>query len=265
MFQHMHIINLYMSYVQPYLKNVQRLQFDDKMRDSPDIIAAFEGSMIEVEILGQFLPRGNKKVWDCFDLHFTFRTKPSLNYQAEGYNRGPIHEGQADIIYRTYAWTQSQINSYLRMRDKEDFDLIKVIDKNLEFAMEELGEELFDYLDEAEKTMQTKHSKSGYVPYHEALGIKRKKKAESSKKAKKNNPDPFTALISGFKELGAAFSTKKPTAEQKDDSGEAKTDYNEGLKPFDRKKENGNAAGLSSAKSWLAYKNYKKANKMITW
>lgn len=256
MFQHMHIIKLYMSYVKPYLRNILKLQFNERMSDSPDLVAAFEGSMVEVEIMGQALPQGNKEIHDCINIHFMFRTKPSLNYHAEGYNRGPIHEGEATLTYRTYAWTQEQIDKYIKMRDKEDFEMIKVLDKNLEFAMAELGDDIFRYLDEAEETMMQKFKGEGYVPYHESIGIKKSNaEKKDEKKKKKGGTDPFSALIGGFADLGSAFGGGK----KKKDKPKPK------LTPYQLNKEIDKAKGVASAKCWIAYKNYKKANKMITW
>jgi hypothetical protein len=257
-YQHVNIIKLYMSYVKPYLKNIERMQLDEDARNSPDLIAAFESSMVEIEILGQFLPKGNKSIWSVFDLHFMYRTKPSLNYNAEGYNRGPIHEGEIQITYRTYAWTQKEINAYLKMRSKEDFYLLKVIDKNLDFVLMELGDDLFRYLDEAEDIMMTKYKDSGYVPYSEMLGVpSRKKEAKSEDKPKASSSNPFSALLSGFSELAGAFSSGgKDKAVKK---APPPPD------PFKIKAENDAANSDSSGKSWLAYKNFKKGHKLIAW
>ncbi|MCB9359190.1 hypothetical protein H6503_04625 [Candidatus Woesearchaeota archaeon] len=265
MYQHVHIIKLYMTYVKPYLKNVQRLQLDEQMAESPDLVAAFESSMIEVEIMGQFLPMENKKYWDVLAIHFTFRTKPSLNYNAEGYNRGPIHEGLVEITYRTYTWTQKQIDAYKKMRDKEDFLLLKIIDKNLDFALAELGDEFFRYLNEAEEMMQKKYTDDKYVPFHDLIGVedpnkKKKMEEEAAKMKKQRSNNPFASIVDGFSELGAAFGgNSKKKADSKKKSGEIV------LNSLQESTEKSNCSASSSIKSWLSYKNYKKAHKMIAW
>ena len=137
------------------------------------------------------------------------------------------------------------------MRDQEDFELIKVIDKNLEFAMAELGDDIYRYLDEAEKTMNKKYKDVGYVPYHEAIGIKKPEKKEVDVKKLKDK-GPFSALAGGFVELGSAFIPKKSSKKG-------------GLSKWAIDKEKGRAKAASSQKCWLSYKNYKKSNKMITW
>ncbi|MFT4297742.1 MAG: hypothetical protein ACMXX5_00970 [Candidatus Woesearchaeota archaeon] len=258
MYQHVHIIKLYMNYVKPYLKNIQRLQMDEQKASSPDLVGAFEGSVIEVEIMGQFLPLENKKYWSVMNSHFLFRTKPSLNYHAEGYQRGPIHEGYVEITHRTYTWTQEQIDNYRKMRDKEDFLLLRIIDKNLDFAMSELGDEFFRYLEEAEKMMGDKYGDEEYVPFSDIMGIKKKNESKDSENKKEKSANPFASLVGGFKELGSAFSGNKPESSKKPEKKEKEN-------PVQKKTEQGNAESDSSNKSWLVYKNYKKAHKMIAW
>ncbi|MFT4303860.1 MAG: hypothetical protein ACMXYG_04800 [Candidatus Woesearchaeota archaeon] len=261
MYQHVHIIKLYMTYVKPYLKNVQRLQQDEKMAESPDLIAAFESSMIEVELLGQFLPIESKKIWSVICSHFIFRTKPSLNYNAEGYNRGPIHEGYVEINHRTYTWTQKQIDTYKKMRDKEDFMLLKIIDKNLDFALTELGEEFFRYLDEAEAVMTKKYKDDEYTPFYQLIGAKNpreKKEKEEAKKTKPNN-NPFTAVFDGFADLGSALTGSNKSSKKTHKHKPQPVD------PVKQASEIDAAKGDSGAKAWLVYKNYKKAHQMIAW
>lgn len=260
MYQHVHIIKLYMNYVKPYLKNIQRLQMDEAKAESPDIVAAFENSMIEIEILAQFLPMENTQYWSVYSLHFLFRTKPSMNYHAEGYNRGPIHEGYVEMTHRLYVWTQKQIDNYKKMRNKEDFLLLKVIDKNLEFAMAELGADLFKYLNEMEEMMKTTYKDSGYVPYAQTLGIEDPyaKKKEEKPKAKSSNP--FVAVFEGFKDLGQALTGGKGNKDKK--KAAAKTPS---LNKVQKDNEKKNASSDASQKSWLVYKNYKKGHDMIAW
>src|SRR3989339_1363189 len=51
--QHYEIIKMYMAWVKPYLKNIQRLMMDQSKAETPDILVAFETSMIEIEILAK--------------------------------------------------------------------------------------------------------------------------------------------------------------------------------------------------------------------
>src|SRR3989339_1521792 len=51
--QHYESIRMYSNWVRPYLKNIQRLQLDTEKAERPELIAAFESSMIEIEILAR--------------------------------------------------------------------------------------------------------------------------------------------------------------------------------------------------------------------
>ena len=87
------------------------------------------------------------------------------------------------------------------------------------------------------------------------------KKATSMISSTKEKPklggaaEPFIAIFKGFGEIFGAFGLK----DLKFGSGKKKVDEYKTKKSIDTaKKEGKNAA-------WLAFKNYKKAHKMITW
>jgi hypothetical protein len=154
--QHFDIIKMYMMWVKPYLHHIRRLTLDDEKVLTPDMVSAFEGSMIEVEFLAYKLPvhfaskKANKYYHTCVLVHFLYRTRPSMSYQQEGYQRGPIHVGKMEMNLRGYVWTKEQIEKFRAMRDEQDLDLMKSISESVKAAMEALGDELMDYLKEAE-------------------------------------------------------------------------------------------------------------------
>ncbi len=233
--QHYDIIKMYMSWVKPYLKRIRRLQGEEKSLESPDIINAFETSMIEIEILGKFKPRNNKKVFAVILMNFEFRTKPSLNYQAENYQRGPIHVGELKMKYRTYNWTQEDIDNYKALRNREDFALLNTVDGSVKAAMEALGGELERYLAEAGE---------------QGLEIK---KEEPKKKIKLPGIfEPFIQLGKAFTSVGEALTPKKSEKPSKKDM-------------YELEKEKIKASGDMAYKIWLLYKNYKKSHKMLSW
>ena len=53
--QHYEIIKMYMTWVKPYLRHIRRLTLDEEKVLTPDLISAFEGSMLEVELLAHKL------------------------------------------------------------------------------------------------------------------------------------------------------------------------------------------------------------------
>jgi len=124
---------------------------------SADLVGAFEGSMVEIELLCMTKPAGNKHVYGVILNTFEYRTRPSLSYQQEGYQRGPIHVGETKIYWRAYTWTKEEIEAYLDMRQEDDFDLMAMVDNSVRDAMDALGEELRKYLKEAGE----KHPRAG--------------------------------------------------------------------------------------------------------
>lgn len=154
--QHFDIIKMYMEWAKPYLRNVERLGAKEKHMASPDIIAAFEGSMIDIELLAS-RPFGDYNA--CVLATFGYRTRPSMKFVQEGYQRGPVHVGKMEMNLRSYVWTKKQMDDYKTMKEKESFELLKTISGSVKAAMEALGDELFNYLEEAGEEMEKKKEK----------------------------------------------------------------------------------------------------------
>ncbi len=242
--QHYETIKLYINWIKPYLKNIERLQGDRKKLDSADMVSSFEGAMSEVEFLA------TKKFGDiyaCILINFLFRTRPSMTYQAEGYQRGPMHIGRVEMTFRSYTWDQQQITNYMKMMEEENLQMLTTIDKSLDESLNALGQELFDYLEDAGEVM--KEAKKGATT--KATGLERLKKST------KGYLEPVSALFSGLGELTKAIGFSdffsvgtlgKPKSKQLQ-------------KVLNRKKANEDVKRWI----WMAYKNYKKAHKMITW
>src|SRR3989338_7646984 len=184
--QHYEVIRMYIYWVKPYLRNIQRLQLDQTKTETPDLLVAFETSMIEVELLAR-KPAG--KVNQCLLMHYLFRTRPEMNYQQE-YQKGPLHLGRVEIDFRVYAWTEKEVENYKKMMEQEDFQLFGLIDGSVKAAMEALGDELMRYLEE-----------SG-----EEFGPKKQKEEKKSSSL----ISPYTSIFKGFRELfGVAQKAKK--------------------------------------------------------
>ena len=234
--QHVDVIKMYMNWVRPYLRNIKRMQSEamEKGKDrNPDIASAFEGSVVELEFLGRLMPEGNKKYYSCGLMHFLYRTRPTMSYMAEGYQRGPLHVGEIRIDFRVYAWTEEDVQNYLKMREQEDFELIGIIDQSVRAAMEALGDDLYKYLEEAGEIIE--------------------KKEEPKKEVKQSLVDPFISVVKGFGEfLPKKSEAKKPKKPSRKDK-------------FSDGKEIKAATHTGKWVVWLCYKNYKKAHRMIQW
>ena len=241
--QHFDIIKMYMQWVKPYLRTIKRLGYDIKKTKSPDLVAAFEGSMIEIEFAGVYYPKGNKEYRAIVVMHFDLRTRPQMNFQAEGYNRGPLHTGEIKVTWRGYSWTDDQLKKYMNMRESEDMELLGSVDRSVKAAMEALGGELEDYLRQAGED----------IAFEEEL----KQKKEDAVKPKQEGL--FSPLMSVFKGVGDAAKFATPDIKIK------KKPKKKTLNSFEKEQEQASCKKEVMQRMWTTYKNYKKSHKMIAW
>ena len=232
--QHYEVIRMYISWVRPYLRNIQRLQLDQSKTETPDLLVAFESSMIEVELLARKSGAEPETVNPCLLMHYLFRTRPEMSYMQE-YQRGPLHLGRVEIDFRVYGWTNKQIENYKKMREQEDFQLLGVIDGAVKAAMEALGDELMRYLKEA----------------GEEFGPKTEKKPMKS-----SFFSPYTSIFKGFSEMFGAGQKAKKQAKPKKLS---KT------KHMKLSLERAEAENTAKAQAWTIYHHFKKHHNMLNW
>jgi hypothetical protein len=239
--QHFDVIKMYMAWVKPYLRNIKRMEMRDRTQNA-DLINAFEGSLVELEFMAMMRPtimlrgeefRQNEVYYSVANVHFYYRTKPQMNYMQE-YQRGPLHVGQIEMTFRAYAWTQAEIENYIKMKEAEDLDLLSSIDGSVKAAMVALGDELENYLKEAGED----------VDFSKELDDK------TAMNGIKKAVDPFTSVFGGLKEIFGAFRGKKSASNHN---------------PIQLQKEKSRAAGGATACIWLTYKNFKKREGIIAW
>ena len=217
--EHWASIKLYISWVKPYLRSIKRLMGKEKHITSADLVAAFETSIVEVEFIAKKPLKISKdeKYYSCILATFRYRTRPEMLYQRE-YQRGPVHVGKLEIELRGYNWSQKEIDAYKEMRDKEDLEILGMLDRSIAAAIEALGDDLKKYLDEASREVNVD------------TGLPRKEEKEKEEK-KEEFVNPFKALLDGLKELGSLFiprgrGKKKSKSEKVKDKGLLKDLYN---------------------------------------
>ncbi|MFC2016780.1 hypothetical protein ACFLUF_03595, partial [Chloroflexota bacterium] len=228
--QHYEVIRMYIQWVRPYLRNIQRLQLDQSKTETPDLLVAFESSMIEVELLA----RKPGTVNQCLLIHYLFRTRPEMSYMQE-YQRGPLHLGRVEIDFRVYAWNNEEVENYKRMREQEDFQLLGVVDASVKAAMESLGDELMRYLKEAGEEFGPKTEKE----------IMKKRSSVFS---------PYTSVFKGFSELFGAGQKAKNQPKPKKPS---KTDF------MKMSLARADAETKAKAQAWTIYHHFKKHHGML--
>jgi len=237
--QHWNIIKMYMNWVKPYLRNIARMQMNPEHTESPDIISAFETSMVEVELIAH--KPSKTDYHPCLIATFKYRTRPDLSFQQDQYaHRGPVHVGRVEVTFRGYGWKKSQIEAYKKMKREEDMLLLGMVDESVKAAMDALGEDMEKYLWESgEKEFEEKRKEK------EAAEKKKKKQLESGMIT--GMFDPFFSVFKGFGEI---FTLLAPTAGRKKEKVKGKA---------------GDAEKSVAAEMYQMYKNYKKSHGMLSW
>ena len=241
--QHFDIIKMYINWIKPYLRHVVRLNLKERNMMSPDLISAFEGSMLDIELLARHrkvvgkVPDGKggqKEVAGnaCILATFNYRTRPELKVVQEGYQRGPVHIGRFEMHLRVYGWNDEQVERYKKLKDRENLDLMGAISTSVQQAMESLGKQLDVYLEEAQGTPK-----------------------ESKKKESKSDNRSFTSRFLG------EFYTSSPKKD-KEEATSAKQ-----LREMDaevQKSIDGMLKGVKST-AFNMFKTFKKAHRMVMW
>lgn len=184
--QHYHIIKLYLNWLRPYLRNIKRLQMRESLSDK-DIVAAFETSKIELEILaikdkydaetfsGNKEPREFVYYHPCVRVRVNFVAIPELSYQQD-YQRGAVHRGRTEITIEGFIASNDDIEKYLKKLDEEDMELLSAVDASI-LA---LKDDLEYYLE-----------KGGQL-----------RKEEGKQEKREGILSPFVALFSGLRGRG---------------------------------------------------------------
>ncbi len=232
LYQHFEIIKMYVNWVKPYLRHVARMSLKERSMASPEIVSAFEGSVLDIELLAR--ERDEKTGANgCVLTTFHYRTRPELKVVQEGYQRGPVHIGRFEVQFRVYAWDDKQVESYKRLKEEENLVLMGNISSAVQQAMESLGSELDRYL---------------------ALA-----RGEKEAKEKKHSEQVQKSLMEKF--LGDFYtpSQKKPAAPSKKSAKELREQQEKYLAKL------GEVQQHAVALTWNTYKNFKKAHGMIMW
>ncbi|PIZ52510.1 hypothetical protein COY27_00160 [Candidatus Woesearchaeota archaeon CG_4_10_14_0_2_um_filter_33_13] len=230
--QHFEIIKMYINWVKPYLRHVARLTMKERNMSSAELISAFEGSLLDIEILArQRSSLGKTGVNNCILATFTYRTRPEMKVVQEGYQRGPVHVGRFEMNFRVYGWTDQDVENYKQFKEKELMALMGDVSESVKLAMESLGTELDAYLEEARGSTQLK--------------------TEGTKKAAEQK-----SLMEKF--FGDFYVPKKKGSKDQ-------TTFDEDLRAAKAKVSDPKFLGYANFYAWNTYKNFKKAHMMVAW
>ena len=234
-------IQLYLTWLRPYLQNVSRLQQNMDFQNSGSLISAFDGSMIGIEILcyrdiGEYNP--------VVMVSMDYRSTASGDL-SEGYGpkvSSPV--GKVEIHLRGYAWSKKEIENYKKLREQESLEIISKMNLGITESLNAMGDELRKYLEEA-----------GGESFQEK---KEEDKKEEDKPPQSNPLEPFTEIYSGLKEMFGALSPVNFSELIKGDKEERE-------KAAKKQKAIQGAEGEMAFKIWQTYKNFKKSHRLVTW
>ena len=228
--QHFEIIKMYIGWIKPYLRHVARLTMKERNMSSAELISAFEGSILDIEVLARHRKEvGKSGANACILGTFTYRTRPEMKVVQEGYQRGPVHVGRFEMNFRVYCWTDQQVDKYRQFKEKEMMMLMGDVSESVKHAMESLGEELDIYLAEARGATELKTSGSTF-----------EKKQKS--------------MFSNF--FGTFYT---PKSKQKKDT------LAEDIKKASKLANSGPMLGHANFYAFNTFKNFKKSHRMIAW
>ena len=192
--QHYETIKLHMNWVRPYLKNARKLEMKQRGMEAPELITAFDSTLIEMEILAY--NKDYKKYLPCIFVKFKFIAIPQMAYQEE-FQRGAIHTGRTEIDFEGYVLTKDQIEEYKKKLEDEDLELLASINE----AIEALGEQLKKYLIEAGEKFGMKKEEEDKRSLLAKWLFPKKKKKEKPEIEYTSPFEPIFALFRGFGEL----------------------------------------------------------------
>ena len=278
-------IRMYTTWLRPYLTHVKRLGMDESKLSSPDLVAGFETSMTELELMFK-KPTKKGNYYSIINVHFLFKTQPKMDFHQDGYqHRGPIHVGKVYITFRGYVWDKKQIEEYKKFRAEEDFELLGAINDEIKAALDNLSDDIKDFIfnlgekiyKEIDVLMHELNIDYNEVLHWEKLYKKAKEEEEfkgtlkeyieKNKKHKKDKIklgsifDPFKHLVNGFSEMitGKEIFRSKEEGDKKKDTKPTKAEAWQ----MEKEKEDAKKAMLGPL--WNIFKVFKKAHGMLAW
>ncbi len=255
--QHWNTIQLYMSWVKPYLRASKRMAGRESHMNSPDIIGAFDTTRIDIEVLAKKPYKKFKNYYQCVMMTFSYKSQPMMSYKPEMQQQAVAHIGSCEVTLRAYGWHKKDIEAYKKLRRQEDLELLKLADEQVAGAFEALKDELEKYLQESENldpTLAEERAKEESIKNYEAA---KELYDERKKKSFIGAIEPFTSIFGGVAELGKSFFPNKGIEPEKPKDYEAEEQVDPKIKE---------AAGKSVLGIMYAmYNVYKKAHKLLNW
>jgi hypothetical protein len=255
--QHWKVIQLYMSWVKPYLRHARRMQQDQGALNSAEMISPFDTTAVDIEILAKkpVNPGKGDGHYKCILANFKFTRRPMMpkdNPQMQG-----MWTGRMEVNLRSYGWHQEDITAYKKLRQSEDIESLKAVDEHIGGAFEALGEEFENYLEEAGEEFVSENKRQEKKKKEEKASAAYELDKEKRKLSKYGPLEPFIEVGNGFGELFKSFFVSdipKPKKEEVKNRGSGR----------DKGVLKGASKGASIEMNIL-YTVYKKSHGLLAW
>ena len=260
--QHITSIELNMSWLAPYLRQMKYLRENMNFQDDATMISTFDNAKFEIESL--CTKKTDKKLKPVVLLNVQYLSTPERGgggpYQYSSFQ----HSGSMTVTIRGYVWTDDQIESYKKMREVEAFELLSEFDAGFKAAMDELRNEIRKYIEAAEGELGESSTEKALRELKEKLDDyekdpEMKKKKKQSSETEGAIYQPFVDVGSAFWEIGKMFIPSKLLHLQ------FGTDKKEFELDNKKKDEFSGTAKTVNVAVQNAFVNYRKAHRMITW
>jgi hypothetical protein len=259
--QHFNTIKMYMAWLKPYLAQMKVSKQNVSFNMRPEMVNAFENSIMEIELLATNVTDKKEKYKPVALFNFYFTTKTDLDMSDKTYqHRGPSHSGQVFLTMRGYVWSQEQIDNYRTMRDDEDLEFLKELDGGFATALDELGDELSEYMDELDVTLVDENKIKEKA--RADAKAKEDEKNKTSESSLKSIYEPFGGIFEGLGEMFGPLVPGFLKFGKIKSRSDTIADYKAGLKVNAKKSKAKKDASLTIK---LVMRNYRKAHQMITW
>ena len=213
-------VKLYARWVKPYLLAAQKLEMKEQGRN-PYAVNAFNRTILELTLLGKSemkvddaalagdLPqdfyksrtlRGKRKYYSCVLVDFVFVAVPQQGNFI----------GKSEITFRAYALNEDELKKLDYELEKSDLgDILSLIEGTSEASLNEMQEEINEFLEEKEEKEKLKDDNSN--PFIALVGGYDKK--EEKKSGKKENKKDFIVRADDWveKEHVRPLAAKKAT------------------------------------------------------
>ena len=242
-------LKLYTKWVRPYLIATKKLFPAEKLETGmEELVTAFDVMRIDLLILGQNeidkipqpggrtskiikLPEDDK-VYSVMEIEFRFRSTPVRASQTRETSHY-THRGRTEMLFRPYVLTGKEVKKIKTLEEDEVLQFLEgMTTESLSAMRDDLAKYVEEPLSEKEKEKLKKKPKLPKIPFVKEI---------------KSLINPVKEFSEGLKSLGEEY-FKKPKA----DSWNIKR-----LKALAKTK-----AGTDT---WLIYKTYKDAHKMLKW